>query len=72
MNEAYAVVHEVLGVEEAAAGDVQLGRRYRYADGLDAVHGSREVQVDAEVPVGVREERVGGGGAVLVAVVRLA
>jgi len=63
----------VFGVEKAAGSDVQLGRRDRHADGLDAVHAPGEVQVDAEVRVRFREQRVGGGGggAVLVAVVGL-
>jgi hypothetical protein len=54
------VVHGVIGVEELGAGEVELWwPALLDADGLDVVHGTREVEV--EVRVGVREEHLRRG-----------
>jgi hypothetical protein len=56
---AHTVVHGVIGVEELGAGEVELWWPALDADGLDVVHGTREVEV--EVWVGVREEHLRRG-----------
>jgi len=63
------VVHGVVGVEELGAVEVELWWPALDADGLDVVHGTREVEV--EVRVGVREEHLRGGAFFFVPVVGL-